>query len=87
MVREELEMSRVRLSPEIQEKVRRVAALKGLTISEVHRLALEQYCERELVTARPGRYDNIIGVAEGPSDLAACASERFADLLAEKPGG
>lgn len=79
-------MSSVRLSPEIREKVRRLAAMKGLTVSEVHRIALEQYCQRELAATRKSRYDDVIGVTEGPPDLSARASERFTDLLAEKHG-
>jgi hypothetical protein len=79
-------MSSVRLSDAIREKVRQVAAMKGLTISEVHRLALEQYCERELAPTRKSRYEDVIGVAEGPPDLSVNAAERFADLLAETHG-
>ena len=79
-------MRSVRLSAQIEQKVRRVAALKGLTVSEVHRRALEEFCERELAAARESRYDDVIGVAAGPTDLAARASERFADLLAERRG-
>ena len=79
-------MSSVRLSAEIEERVRRVAALKGLSISQVHRLALEEFCERELSAARESRYDDVIGAAEGPPDLAAHAARRFADLVAERRG-
>lgn len=77
-------MSSVRLSREIDEKARRVAALKGLSLSEVHRQALEEYCDRELALARQSRYDDVIGVAEGPPDLAERVSERFGDLLTER---
>lgn len=77
-------MGSVRLSREIDEKARRVAALKGLSLSEVHRQALEQYCDRELAAARQSRYDDVIGVVDGPADLAERASEHFGDLLAER---
>jgi len=83
---EVMPMSTVRLSEEMREKVRQVAAMKGLTVSEVHRLALAQYCDRELTAARKSRYDDVIGVAEGPPDLSVRVSERLADLLAEKHG-
>jgi predicted transcriptional regulator len=79
-------MGSVRLSREIDEKARRVAALKGLSLSEVYRRALEQYCDRELAAARQSRFDDVIGVAEGPADLAERASEYFVDLLAERRG-
>ena len=77
-------MGSVRLSREMDEKARRVAALKGLSLSEVHRQALEQYCDRELAAARQSRYDDVIGVVEGPANLAERASEHFGDLLAEQ---
>jgi hypothetical protein len=79
-------MSSVRLSPEIQEKARRVAALKGLTVSEVFRLALDQFCERELAAPQRSRYDDVIGVAEGPADLATRADDHFTELLASRRG-
>jgi hypothetical protein len=79
-------MSSVRLSLELQERVRRVALLKGLTVSQVHRLALEEFCERQLDADRRSRYDDVIGVVPGPSDLATRASEHFADLLADRRG-
>ena len=77
-------MSSVRLSAEIEGKVRRVAPLKGLTISELHRLALDEYCERQLDAGRKSRYEDVIGVAAGPDDLAARASQRFAELVVER---
>ena len=45
-------MGSVRLDPKVEEKVRHVAAIKGLTLSEVHRLALVEYCEREMPPAK-----------------------------------
>jgi hypothetical protein len=80
----EAAMSSVRLPREIDEKARRVAAMKGLSLSEVHRRALEQYCDGELAAARQSRYDDVIGVVEGPADLAERASGHLADLLAER---
>ena len=77
-------MSSVRLPDEIERKLRQVAALKGLSLSEVHRQALAEFCDRELGANRPSRYDDVIGVAEGPPDLAERASERFGELLAER---
>ena len=77
-------MGSVRLDPEVEDKVRRVAALKGLTLSEVHRLALAEYCEREMAPAKTSRYDDIIGVGEGPRDLAARSEEVFGEIMDEK---
>ena len=77
-------MSSVRLPTELEAEVRRIARLRGLTVSEVHRRALAEYCERELAAARRSRFDDVIGVVEGPADLALRASERFEALLAEQ---
>jgi hypothetical protein len=79
-------MSSVRLPDELEAKVRKVAARGGLTISEVHRRALVEYCERELADGPTSRFDDIIGVAEGPPDLATRASERFTELLDTQRG-
>jgi len=79
-------MGSVRLSGKLDQKVRRVAALKGLSLSEVHRQALEQYCDRELAATRQSRFDDVIGVVEGPADLAERASEYFVEVLTEQRG-
>ncbi len=77
-------MSSVRLDLRIKGKMRKVAAMKGLTLSQLHRLALEDYCERELAQTGPSRYSDVIGVGEGPSDLSERSSEVFCDLVNEK---
>ncbi len=77
-------MSSVRLDPEIQQRVRQVAAIKGLTLSEVHRLALVEFCEREAEPKKASRYDDIIGIGRGPHDLAARSEEIFGEIMDEK---
>lgn len=82
-------MGSVRLDPQIEAKVRQVAAEKGLTLSEVHRQALMRYCEEELcdqetAAKKTSRYDDIIGVGEGPPDLARRHKEYFAEIMDEK---
>ncbi len=77
-------MGSVRLAPELKEKLRRVAATKGLTFSEVCRLALAEYCAREMAPVKAGRYDDIIGVGDGPHDLAARSGEIFREIMDEK---
>lgn len=68
-------MGSVRLDPEVEEKVRQLAAIKGLTFSQVYRLALSEYCERELVEPKTSCYDDSIGIGEGPRALAARSEE------------
>jgi hypothetical protein len=77
-------MSSVRLDPRVKEKMRKVAAMKGLTLSQLHRLALEDYCDREIAETGPGRYSDVIGVGEGPSELSERSSEVFCDLVNDK---
>jgi len=77
-------MGSVRSDPEVQEKVRQVAAIKGISLSEVHRLALAEYCEQEMTPVKTSRYDDIIGIGEGPRDLAARSEEIFGEIMDEK---
>ena len=77
-------MGSVRLDPQIQEKLRQAAAVKGVTQSEVHRQALTEYFEREMPEKKTSRYDDIIGVGEGPPDLARRHKEYFAEIMDEK---
>jgi metal-responsive CopG/Arc/MetJ family transcriptional regulator len=69
----------VRLPEKLQEKVREVAVRRGITRSEVFRRALESYCDQELTTYHTSRYDDVIGIAEGPVD----GSERVSDIYIE----
>ena len=82
-------MGNTRLAPELAEKVRVVAAIKGLTISEVYRRALTEYCEREIPALKTSRYDDpfyasIFGAFDGPHDLAARSEEIFGEIMEEK---
>lgn len=77
-------MGSVRLDPQIQEKVRQAAAAKGVTQSEIHRQALAEYFERETSQGNTSRYDDIIGVGEGPPDLARRHKEIFGEVMDEK---
>ena len=45
---------------------------------------LEQCGDQELAGARRSRYDDVIGVVEGPADLGERASEYFSELVVER---
>lgn len=82
-------MGSVRLDPKIEEKVRQMAATKGITLSEVHRLALAEYFEREMPDQQTGRsddpfYESIFGAIEGPRDMAARSGETYKEIMDEK---
>jgi hypothetical protein len=80
-------MGSVRLDPVIEDKVRRVALKKGMTLSQVHRLALERFCEQEMNETRTSRYSDVIGVGDGDVDLSSRAKEIFQEILNGKHGG
>ena len=82
-------MGSVRLGSQIEEKIRQVAAVKGLTLSEVHRQALTEFCEREMSEKKKNRhddpfYDDIFGAIEGPHDMAARSGETYREIMDEK---
>jgi hypothetical protein len=82
-------MGSVRLDPKTEEKVRLVAAVKGLTLSEVHRLALAEYCEREMPEQEVAQdddafYESMFGAIEGPRDMAARSGETYREVMDEK---
>ena len=77
-------MGSVRLDPHLREKIRQAAAAEGTTQSEIHRQALIEYFERKTPQEKTSRYDDIIGVGEGPPDLARRHKEYFAEIMDEK---
>jgi hypothetical protein len=77
-------MNTVRLKPYLREKVRRVAEKKGISVSEAHREALERYCAEELTEPGQSLYDDVIGVIEGPPDLAANTGRLYSEAMARK---
>ena len=71
-------MNTVRLSPEIEEKMRTLARQTGVTVSDIHRRAIEDYLARELgagdadtLEKSGSRWDTVIGVVEGTKDGSA----------------
>ena len=76
-------MSHVRLDPTLKEKIQRLAAVKGLTYSEVSRHALTEYCDRELVDEN-SFYESIFGAIEGPQDMAVRSGEIYKEVMDEK---
>jgi metal-responsive CopG/Arc/MetJ family transcriptional regulator len=77
-------MGSVRISPNLEDKVRRVAAKKGISRSEVFRKALETYCSSELEPVAHSRYDDVIGVVDVPGDFSARTREVFGEILRDK---
>ncbi len=80
-------MNTVRLKAELREKVRQIARKRGITVSEVHREALEAYCDAALAEPKRSRYDDVIGIFDGPTDLSQDLGRRFEEAMVEKYGG
>lgn len=79
-------MGSVRLSPQLKEKVNKIALNKGITRSEVFRRALEAYSEKELAEPLTSRYDDIIGVVDAPGDFSTRTRFYFGEIMDEKYG-
>ena len=79
-------MGSVRITPRLEEKVRTVAAKKGITRSEVFRQALETYCDQELTPPQSSRFDDVIGVVDVPGDFSTRTREVFGEIMQEKFG-
>ena len=78
-------MSSVRLDSTTQDKLRQIAARRGISVSEVHREALAQYPQRELEAPKKSRYSDIIGIcASGETDLSVNHKKVYRELLDEK---
>jgi len=78
-------MGSVRLGNEIEERMRRVASIKGITISEVHRAALEEYLTRELAPKRVSRFSDVIGIADsGDGSLSENRKTIYGEILRKK---
>ncbi len=57
----------VRLPPELEKKLRQIAARKGQTLSAVYRQAFQEYFERELTDEKtPKDNDGLKGVTPCP---------------------
>jgi hypothetical protein len=82
------EVSSARFDDHIKSKIKQVAAITGMTPSEVRRKALTEYCDRELRQSGTSRYDDIIGVGEssGAGDLSRRRKVYFHELMNDKYG-
>lgn len=75
----------VRLDPETEALLRRLACASGRTKSEVIREALHRMAAGAAEAAEPQSLyhavEDLVGIAEGPEDLAEHHKQRFRDKL------
>ena len=75
-------MNTVRLESELKDKIQRLAQIQGISQSELHRRALELYCQQNAI--HESRFEDVFGIAEGEPDLSSRTGEAFANLMNKK---
>lgn len=77
-------MRSLRLDSELDERVRRAAAVEGASISEFLRRAAAERAERTLSESSSERLADVVGVVQGGGGRARETGKAFADLLTER---
>lgn len=77
-------MRSLRLDPELDEKVRRAAAVEETSVSEFLRHAAEERADKVLGTKPSEQLDDVIGVIRGGGGRARRTGKAFAEQLAAK---
>jgi len=76
-------MRSLRLDPELDEKVRRAAAIKGESVSEFIRHAAADRVEETLALSPSARFADVAGVIHGDGGRARRTGDAFTDALVE----
>jgi Protein of unknown function (DUF1778) len=75
-------MRSLRLDPELDQQLRRAAALKGESVSEFIRNAAAERAEETLADYGRERFADIAGIVRGGGGRARRTGEAFSDALA-----
>ncbi len=76
-------MRSLRLDPELDDKVRRAAAIEGESVSEFIRRAAEARADATLMGRPSDRFADVAGVVHGGGGRARRSGRAFAEGLAE----
>lgn len=76
-------MRSLRLDPDLDEKVRQAAAVKGESVSEFLRHAAAERAEETLSTRPSERFADVAGVVHGGGGRARRSGDAFAQSLVE----
>jgi len=79
-------MRSLRLDPELDQRVRKAAALRGESVSEFLRQAATKHAEETLSEAGRERFADVAGIVHGGGGRARRSGEAFADDLARSAG-
>ncbi len=71
----------LRLDPELDEKVRRAAGIKGESVSEFIRRAADERAEETLASASDDRFADVAGVVHGGGGQARRSGGAFTEAL------
>ncbi len=77
-------MRSLRLEAELDEQVRRAAAVEGSSVSEFLRVAAEERAQRTLSQRPSERLADVIGAVNGGGGRARDSGRAFADSLDEQ---
>jgi predicted dinucleotide-binding enzyme len=74
----------VRLDPDLEERLRRAAAVKGETLSEFIRRAAAERADATLVATPSDQFADVLGAVRGGGGHARRTGEAFGDLVAQR---
>jgi hypothetical protein len=77
-------MRSLRLDPDLDEKLKRAAAVKGESVSEFIRHAAEERADETLTGGHRDRFADVSGVVHGGGGRARRSGEAFSTALAER---
>ncbi|MGH2443510.1 MAG: DUF1778 domain-containing protein [Chloroflexota bacterium] len=78
-------MRSLRLDPELDERIRRAAAVKGESVSEFLRRAAAERAEDTLCARPSERFADVAGLIHGGGGRARRTGAAFSESLAENP--
>lgn len=78
-------MRSLRLDPDADVKVRRAAAIRGVSVSEFIRRAAVEDAEETLAIRPSERFADVTGAISGGGGQARRTGEAFADALVQDP--
>lgn len=76
-------MRSLRLDDELEERLQQAAAVRGESLSEFIRRAVDERAEATL-SRRAGAFDDVLGVVHGGGGRARRTGEAFRNVLAER---
>ncbi len=77
-------MKSLRLSPELEARLQRAAAVTGESLSEFIRRAASDRADATLNAAPPADFQDVIGVVHGGGGVARRTGDAFTEVMAER---